>query len=244
METLCPTAGTAHNPNHERWPIIKGIRRLYWSCFSPLRVPSRYGDGYILIGFSHGYFVVISTHIREIGHELYQTRNHKDLNSVAISPALNKAASCGDNRYGEALKRKTQTLDFLVFKKTQIISLLLQHKDPRAVWAQRYQQCGSTRWRDQRSDSPLLTISHLCRIECTPHFSFMCPTLLLQVWTSWAGQTTASCWQFLHKKGRSMSFWPSCPSWVTVSARGWPTSPPCWRSLCPTRLKGWGQTHV
>ncbi|KAK7929442.1 hypothetical protein WMY93_005837 [Mugilogobius chulae] len=57
-----------------------------------------YGDGYILIGFSHGYFVVISTHIREIGQELYQAHNHKDcLNSVAISSALNKAASCGDN---------------------------------------------------------------------------------------------------------------------------------------------------
>ncbi|TMS23823.1 WD repeat-containing protein 19 [Larimichthys crocea] len=57
-----------------------------------------YGDGYILIGFSHGYFVVISTHIREIGQELYQAHNHKEsLNSVAISPALNKAASCGDN---------------------------------------------------------------------------------------------------------------------------------------------------
>lgn len=57
-----------------------------------------YGDGYILIGFSHGYFVVISTHIREIGQELYQAHNHKDsLYSVAISPTLNKAASCGDN---------------------------------------------------------------------------------------------------------------------------------------------------
>ncbi|KAM3864863.1 WD repeat-containing protein 19 [Diretmus argenteus] len=57
-----------------------------------------YGDGYILIGFSHGYFVVISTHIREIGQELYQAHNHKDsLNSVAISTSLNKAASCGDN---------------------------------------------------------------------------------------------------------------------------------------------------
>uniref|UniRef100_A0A3Q3ED44 WD repeat-containing protein 19 n=1 Tax=Labrus bergylta TaxID=56723 RepID=A0A3Q3ED44_9LABR len=57
-----------------------------------------YGDGYILIGFSHGYFVVISTHIREIGQELYQAHNHKDsLNSVAISASLNKAASCGDN---------------------------------------------------------------------------------------------------------------------------------------------------
>ncbi|XP_056265866.1 WD repeat-containing protein 19 isoform X2 [Pseudoliparis swirei] len=57
-----------------------------------------YGDGYILIGFSNGYLVVISTHIREIGHELFQVHNHRDrLNSVAISSAINKAASCGDN---------------------------------------------------------------------------------------------------------------------------------------------------
>ncbi len=59
---------------------------------------SRYGDGYIMIGFSHGYFVVISTHIREIGQELFQAHNHKDsLTSIAISQSLNKAASCGDN---------------------------------------------------------------------------------------------------------------------------------------------------
>ncbi|XP_053277070.1 WD repeat-containing protein 19-like [Pleuronectes platessa] len=57
-----------------------------------------YGDGNILVGFSNGYTVVISTHIREIGKELYPAHNHKDsLNSVAISSSLNKAASCGDN---------------------------------------------------------------------------------------------------------------------------------------------------
>ncbi|NXM77221.1 WDR19 protein, partial [Serilophus lunatus] len=57
-----------------------------------------YGDGYIMIGFSRGRFVVISTHIREIGQEIFQGHNHKDnLSSIAISQSLNKAASCGDN---------------------------------------------------------------------------------------------------------------------------------------------------
>ncbi|NXO83768.1 WDR19 protein, partial [Sitta europaea] len=57
-----------------------------------------YGDGYIMIGFSQGCFVVISTHIREIGQEVFQAHNHKDnLSSIAISQSLNKAASCGDN---------------------------------------------------------------------------------------------------------------------------------------------------
>ncbi|KAJ6655392.1 hypothetical protein lerEdw1_005450 [Lerista edwardsae] len=57
-----------------------------------------YGDGYILIGFSLGFFVVISTHIREIGHEIFQACDHKDnLTSIAISQTLNKGATCGDN---------------------------------------------------------------------------------------------------------------------------------------------------
>ncbi|KAL3878608.1 hypothetical protein ACJMK2_030942 [Sinanodonta woodiana] len=57
-----------------------------------------YGDGYIMIGFSHGFFVVISTHMKEIGQELFQARNHKDnLTDIAVSGSLNKAASCGDN---------------------------------------------------------------------------------------------------------------------------------------------------
>ncbi|XP_061566182.1 WD repeat-containing protein 19 [Cololabis saira] len=82
------------NINDLENPIKLAFQRRYGNIVSY----HWYGDGYILIGFSHGYFVVISTHIREIGCEIYQTRNHEDcLNSVAYSPALNKAASCGEN---------------------------------------------------------------------------------------------------------------------------------------------------
>ncbi|XP_014836361.1 PREDICTED: WD repeat-containing protein 19 [Poecilia mexicana] len=79
------------DPNN---PIELAFERQYGNLVSH----RWFGDGYILIGFSHGYFLVISTHIREIKSELYQARNHKDsLYSVAVSTSLNKAASCGDN---------------------------------------------------------------------------------------------------------------------------------------------------
>ncbi|XP_028834024.1 WD repeat-containing protein 19 isoform X2 [Denticeps clupeoides] len=75
-------------------PIELAFQQRYGSIISY----RWYGDGYIMIGFSQGYFVVISTHIREIGQELFQAHNHKDsLSSIAISQSLNKAASCGDN---------------------------------------------------------------------------------------------------------------------------------------------------
>lgn len=58
-----------------------------------------FGDGYILIGFSEGYFVQISTHIKEVGQELFQCKNHKDfLSDIAYSMVLGKVASCGDNK--------------------------------------------------------------------------------------------------------------------------------------------------
>ncbi|XP_019491540.1 PREDICTED: WD repeat-containing protein 19 [Hipposideros armiger] len=59
---------------------------------------SWYGDGYIMIGFTCGIFVVISTYIREIGQEVFQVHDYKDsLTSIALSQTLNKAATCGDN---------------------------------------------------------------------------------------------------------------------------------------------------
>jgi WD repeat-containing protein 19 len=59
----------------------------------------RFGDGYILLGFSAGFFVAISTHIKEVGQELFQAKNHRtSLNDIAVCTRLGKVASCGDNQ--------------------------------------------------------------------------------------------------------------------------------------------------
>jgi WD repeat-containing protein 19 len=56
-----------------------------------------FGDGYILLGFSQGHCVAISTHPREVGQELWQVKNHRDsLTSIAITKELELVASCGD----------------------------------------------------------------------------------------------------------------------------------------------------
>ncbi|XP_022361796.1 WD repeat-containing protein 19 isoform X2 [Enhydra lutris kenyoni] len=83
-----------YNLNDPDSPIDLEFQQRYGNivCYS------WYGDGYIMIGFSRGIFVVISTHIREIGQEIFQARDHKDsLTSIAVSQTLNKAATCGDN---------------------------------------------------------------------------------------------------------------------------------------------------
>ncbi|XP_016278762.1 WD repeat-containing protein 19-like isoform X1 [Monodelphis domestica] len=82
------------NVNCPENPIDLGFQQHYGNivCYH------WFGDGYIMIGFSHGYIVVISTHFQEIGQEIFQARDHKDnLTNIAISQSLNKAASCGDN---------------------------------------------------------------------------------------------------------------------------------------------------
>lgn len=59
-----------------------------------------FGDGYILLGFSHGNVVAISTHPKEVGQELWQIRNHRDtLSAIAVSRPLEQIASCGDDKY-------------------------------------------------------------------------------------------------------------------------------------------------
>lgn len=57
-----------------------------------------FGDGFILLGFSNGHLVAISTHPKDVGQELWQVKNHRDsLTGVAYCPALDIVASCGDN---------------------------------------------------------------------------------------------------------------------------------------------------
>ncbi|XP_070553702.1 WD repeat-containing protein 19-like isoform X2 [Ptychodera flava] len=83
-----------YNLNDPDNPIELAFQQRYGNIISY----KWYGDGYVMLGFSHGYFIVISTHIKEIGQELFQARNHKDsLSAIAISLPLNKAATAGDN---------------------------------------------------------------------------------------------------------------------------------------------------
>ncbi|XP_073812289.1 intraflagellar transport protein Oseg6 [Musca autumnalis] len=57
-----------------------------------------FGDGYILLGFSNGHVVAISTHPKDIGQELWQVKNHKELlTGLSYCPALEIVASCGDD---------------------------------------------------------------------------------------------------------------------------------------------------
>nr|KAJ3420801.1 WD repeat-containing protein 19 [Polyrhizophydium stewartii] len=55
-------------------------------------------ENQILVGFASGYLVVVSTNPRELGQELFQSKSFKDsLGDIAVSKALNSAATCGDS---------------------------------------------------------------------------------------------------------------------------------------------------
>jgi WD repeat-containing protein 19 len=57
-----------------------------------------FGDGYMMVGFSKGFVVAISTHMREIGEELQSLQVHSEvLYDMIFSPTLNKLASCGND---------------------------------------------------------------------------------------------------------------------------------------------------
>eukprot|EP00455_Lapot_gusevi_P056735 TRINITY_DN9506_c0_g2_i6.p1 TRINITY_DN9506_c0_g2~~TRINITY_DN9506_c0_g2_i6.p1 ORF type:complete len:408 (-),score=35.91 TRINITY_DN9506_c0_g2_i6:29-1252(-) len=55
-------------------------------------------EGYVMVAFSFGYLVVISTHLTEIGREQFCAKFHKDnLRDIAYCPTRHKVATCGDN---------------------------------------------------------------------------------------------------------------------------------------------------
>lgn len=215
MGILCPIAGihTFRHITKDRYWIKVCEILVEESILSPCLSLCRYGDGYILIGFSHGYFVVISTHIREIGEELYQAHNHKDcLNSVAISPALNKAASCGDNRYTQAFRWDSNLSPCLclhenlkphVYSNSIKIHELSELKDISNIFSLE----DETKGERESFITARLSLGHLESKLCLlfPHVPPELSLVSYQVWTNWAGQMTASCWLCPHRKGPFMS---------------------------------------
>ncbi|ORY49888.1 WD repeat-containing protein 19 [Rhizoclosmatium globosum] len=73
------------------------IELAFQSKYGSIVTYEWFGEGFLMIGFSSGYFIVVSTNMNEIGQEVFQSHNFKDcLNDVRISPALEKAATAGD----------------------------------------------------------------------------------------------------------------------------------------------------
>ncbi|XP_011499935.1 PREDICTED: WD repeat-containing protein 19 [Ceratosolen solmsi marchali] len=74
------------------------IELTFQKRYGPIVSYKWYGDGYILLGFETGYITAISTHIKEVGQELFQIKNHRDsLNDIAINKKTGKIVTCGDN---------------------------------------------------------------------------------------------------------------------------------------------------
>ncbi|GAQ81709.1 hypothetical protein KFL_000880240 [Klebsormidium nitens] len=57
-----------------------------------------FGDGYVLLGFSTGHIVIVSTHTKELSEEVHSAKILKDgVSDVAYCAALDRVATCGGN---------------------------------------------------------------------------------------------------------------------------------------------------
>lgn len=57
-----------------------------------------FDDGHIMLGFSEGWLVIISTQMQEIGEEMFSGRfHHRQLVDLAYSPVIKLSACCGDS---------------------------------------------------------------------------------------------------------------------------------------------------
>eukprot|EP01112_Ceratiomyxa_fruticulosa_P008153 TRINITY_DN2109_c0_g1_i1.p1 TRINITY_DN2109_c0_g1~~TRINITY_DN2109_c0_g1_i1.p1 ORF type:complete len:1418 (-),score=299.30 TRINITY_DN2109_c0_g1_i1:29-4282(-) len=76
-----------------------------------------FGDGYIMIGFSAGFFVVISTHKREVEQELFSSKMFNgEVTDIVYCPSIHKVAVCGDNTI-----RVVETTDWKNYTDTFVI---------------------------------------------------------------------------------------------------------------------------
>lgn len=56
-----------------------------------------FGDGYIMIGFTSGFVVIVSTHADEIGCEMSAMQLHNQLSDITYNETINMGASIGNN---------------------------------------------------------------------------------------------------------------------------------------------------
>jgi len=149
--------GRSHAETH--LSVNMGASLLLYDLSEPdnpleLAFQSKYGrivkhcwfdDGHIMLGFSEGFLVVISTLLKEIGEELYSARfHHTILKDISYSPQLKFAACAGDG----GVKIVDFSKGFDMVKKPEEVKLTGTEGG--------YERCSKTGW---SPDGQILTVA-------------------------------------------------------------------------------------